>query len=313
MPIRLPEALPAIKILEQENIFVMAEQRALQQDIRPLEILILNIMPKKSETETQLLRLLSNTPLQLNVEFLCMASHEGKNTAPEYLERFYKNFADIRHKRYDGLIITGAPVEQLPFEAVDYWPEMVEVMEWSRSHVFSTVHICWGAQAGLYHHYGVPKLLLAHKLAGIYEHVVRQPANVLFRGFDDTFFAPHSRYTDVDVQVIAQQPGLQLLADSAEAGLFMVATADNRQIFITGHFEYDRNTLQEEYERDVAKGLRPALPEHYFPQDDPTKLPALKWHGAASLLFSNWLNYTVYQETVYDLAQLPKLEICRNE
>lgn len=304
MPIRVTRGLPAIKILEKEEIFVMDEDRAMRQDIRPLEILILNLMPKKSETETQLLRLLSNTPLQMNVNFLHMESHETKNTSLEYLERFYCRFDEIKERFFDGLIITGAPVEQLAFEEVDYWPELSKVFEWSRNHVFSTFHICWGAQAGLYYHYGIEKYPLLQKCSGIFLHDVEHANRQILRGFDDQFFAPHSRYTEVRRADIDKEPSLEVLAESQEAGLFLVGDTVQRNFFAMGHLEYDRETLKEEFLRDEAKGIAPALPVHYFPEDDPSKRPMLSWHMAASLLFTNWLNYTVYQDTPYDLTEL---------
>lgn len=307
MPIRVPQELPAIKILEEESIFVMDENRALHQDIRPLEILILNIMPKKSETETQILRLLSNTPIQLNVEFLQMSSHEAKNTSLEYLERFYKTFDEVKGKYYDGLIITGAPVERLAFDKVDYWPELVEVLEWSKTHVFSTIHICWGAQAGLFYHYGIQKYERTSKLTGVFEHSVLEPTHALFRGFNDTFDAPHSRYTEVRKEDVLAHDNLKVLSESPEADLLLVSHQNNRQFFIMGHCEYDRLTLAEEYQRDLEKGINPAIPQNYFPNDDPNQLPKLTWHSSASLLFANWLNYAVYQDTPYDLRDLEKL------
>lgn len=304
MPIRIANDLPAKKVLESENIFVMDEERAYHQDIRPLEVLILNLMPKKSETETQLLRLLSNSPLQLNVGFLKMSSHESQNTSAEYLERFYFKFSDVKDKRYDALIITGAPIETLPFEEVDYWKEITEVFEWSKQHVFSTIHICWGAQAGLYYHYGVEKFDLPQKLTGIYSHEVLQPNHVLFRGFDDIFFAPHSRNTTCYREDILSHSTLDILAESSDAGVLVVGNQNNRQIFIMGHCEYDRLSLRDEYFRDLDKGLRPSIPVNYFPEDNPEAFPKMTWHGAASLLYSNWLNYFVYQDTPYDLNEL---------
>ncbi len=307
MPLRVQKDLPAIEILRKEQIFTMDEDRAHKQDIRPLELLILNIMPKKSETETQLLRLLSNTPLQLNVELLQMSSHDAKNTSEAYLEKFYKTFEEIEKKRYDGLIITGAPVERLEFEEVDYWQEIIKVMEWSRTHVFSTLHICWGAQAGLYYHYGIDKHLMEAKLSGIYAHTVNEPFNKLFKGFDDIFYAPHSRYTEVRKEDIEAKDNLRILADSEDAGVLLVSNENNRQFFIMGHCEYDRFTLAEEYQRDLSRGLDVGLPENYFPEDDPSRTPVMNWHGAASLLFANWLNYVVYQDTPYDLTKLEKI------
>ncbi|ALS00649.1 homoserine O-succinyltransferase [Enterococcus silesiacus] len=306
MPIRVPKELPAIKVLEKEKIFVMDEDRAMHQDIRPLEILILNLMPKKDETEVQLLRLLSNTPLQINVEFLHMSTHEAKNTSSDHLKRFYHQFNELKEKFYDGLIITGAPIEHLPFEKVDYWEELQNIFKWSRTHVFSTFHICWGAQAGLYYHYKIDKHLLNQKLTGIYNHDVLKPTWSILKGFDDVFFAPHSRYTGVDRKDINETEELEILAESKEAGLFLVGNKNNRAFYAMGHLEYDRETLQREFERDQSKGIQPNLPQHYFPDDNLDKIPQLRWHMAASLLFSNWLNYAVYQNTPYDLSDLLK-------
>lgn len=304
MPIRVPKELPAIKVLEKEKIFVMDEDRAMHQDIRPLEILILNLMPKKDETEVQLLRLLSNTPLQINVEFLHMSSHEAKNTSSEHLKRFYYQFEDVKEKFYDGLIITGAPIEQIPFEEVDYWKELQKIFKWSTSHVFSTFHICWGAQAGLYHHYKINKHLLDQKLAGIYTHNVLKPTWSILKGFDDVFLAPHSRYTEVKKSDIDKTNELEILAESKEAGIFLVGNKNNRAFYAMGHLEYDRETLQQEFERDKLKGILTELPTNYFPNDNIDSMPQLRWHMAASLLFSNWLNYAVYQNTPYDLSTL---------
>ncbi|MEI5992543.1 homoserine O-acetyltransferase MetA [Candidatus Enterococcus mansonii] len=304
MPIRVPKELPAIKVLEKEKIFVMDEERAMHQDIRPLEILILNLMPKKIETEVQLLRLLSNTPLQINVDFLHMSSHEAKNTSSDYLDRFYHRFKEVKHKFYDGLIITGAPIEQLPFEQVDYWEELQEIFHWSTSHVFSTFHICWGAQAGLFFHHNIDKYLLNQKLSGIYSHDVLSPTWSILKGFDDVFFAPHSRYTTIKRSDIDKIDELEVLAESAEAGLFLVGNKNNRAFYAMGHLEYDRETLQQEFERDQLKGVNPKLPKNYFPNNNSKQLPPLRWHMAASLLFSNWLNYAVYQNTPYDLSDL---------
>lgn len=304
MPINVPEGLPAIETLEKENIFVMSNERALHQDIRPLRILILNLMPTKADTETHLLRLLSNTPLQLNVEFLRMASHHDKHTPTEYLLRFYQSFQDIKEKRYDGLIITGAPVERLKFEQVDYWPELCQVLEWSKKNVYSSLHICWGAQAGLYYHYKIPKYELGEKLSGIYRHRILYPAHPILRGFDDYFLAPHSRYTEVKKSDIDRVSQLEVLAVSKEAGVYLVGSRNGRQFFVTGHSEYDRNTLKKEYLRDEKKGIPVNIPENYFPNDNPEKTPVMTWHSQASLLFSNWLNYYVYQSTPYDLSDL---------
>lgn len=306
MPITVPEGLPAMKTLERENIFIMGRERAVHQDIRPLRLLILNLMPTKTDTETQLLRLLSNSPLQLDVEFLWMTSHVAKHTPMEYLLKYYKSFQEVENNRYDGLIITGAPVEQLKFEQVDYWPELCRVMDWSKRSVYSTLHICWGAQAALYHHYGVPKYRLPEKLSGIYEHRILYPAHPLVRGFDDYFWAPHSRYTEVKKTDIDKIPDLEILAVSRRAGVYLAANRNGRQVFVTGHCEYDRNTLAREYSRDIKKKLPVSVPENYFRDDDPEKLPILKWRSHASLLFSNWLNYFVYQQTPYDLSRLDR-------
>ena len=304
MPITVPEGLPAVETLERENIFVMDRGRALCQDIRPLKILILNLMPTKTATETQLLRLLSNTPLQLEVEFLRMTSHEDKHTPLSYLLKFYKSFDEVEKNRYDGMIITGAPVERMDFREVDYWPELCRVMDWSRGRVYSTLHICWGAQAGLYHHFGVPKYELPEKLSGIFEHRILRPEHPLLRGFDDRFPAPHSRYTEVHAEDLSRVPELEILAVSDEAGVYLAANRNGRQFFITGHCEYDRDTLAAEYFRDLKKEIPISMPKHYFPDGDPSKTPVMRWRGPASLLFSNWLNYFVYQRTPYDLTEL---------
>lgn len=304
MPIRVPDGLPAIKELEHENIFAMTENRATHQDIRPLRIVILNLMPKKSETETQLLRLLSNTPLQVDVDLLQAATHVSKNTSSEHLMKFYKTFDEIKGYRYDGMIITGAPVEQIPFEQVDYWPELCRVMEWSSHSVYSTLHICWGAQAGLYYHYGVPKHELPEKMSGIFEHRNLCPAHPLMRGFDERFFAPHSRYTGVVDSSIRGVAGLDVLSDSPQAGIYIVASEDGRRFFVTGHPEYDRDTLANEYFRDIDKGLHIEVPRNYFPGDNPKNEPKITWRSHANLLYSNWLNYFVYQNTPFDLSFL---------
>jgi homoserine O-succinyltransferase len=303
MPVKIPDTLPATGILESENIFVMGEQRALRQDIRPLRIAILNLMPTKISTETQLLRLLGNSPLQVEIELLHMDSHESRNTPPEHLLEHYSTFSAIRHQYFDGLIITGAPVETLPFEQVDYWDELKEVMDWARTNATSTFYICWGAQAGLYHYYGIPKRPLAAKLSGVYEHHLDLRNERLARGFDDVFWAPHSRYTEVRREDILATPGLALLAESPEAGVYIVISEDRRHIFVTGHSEYDPGTLAEEYARDLARDLAIAVPKNYFPDDDPSRGPLVRWRGHANLLYSNWLNYYVYQETPYDLSQ----------
>lgn len=304
MPIRVPEGLPAIATLERENIFVMGENRACHQDIRPLKIAILNLMPTKKETETQLLRLLGNTPLQVDVELLQTSTHVAKNTSAEYLLKFYRTFDEVKDERFDGLIITGAPVEKLPFDQVDYWPELCRIMEWSCTHVYSTLHICWGAQAGLYYHYGIPKYPLPQKLSGIFRHRRLVAGHPFTRGFDDVFQAPHSRYTEVKRADIERRPELEILSESDEAGVYIAASRDGRQFFVTGHSEYDRDTLAREYFRDRAAGLIPQMPRHYFPDDDPGREPEMKWRGHAHLLFSNWLNYFVYQQTPYDLMHL---------
>ncbi|MBC8546634.1 homoserine O-succinyltransferase [Clostridiaceae bacterium NSJ-31] len=304
MPINIPDTLPASRILEQENIFVMNEDRAAHQDIRPLRIAILNLMPKKIETETQLLRLLSNTPLQVDVELLLTATHASRNTPAEHLLKFYKTFADVKDDRFDGLIITGAPVEQMDFEEVDYWPELCSIMEWSKTHVYSTFHICWGAQAGLYYHYGIPKIPLPEKMFGIFSHYNLSPSHKLMRGFDEVFVAPHSRHTGIRQEDILADAQLELLSYSDQAGPYLIASRDNRQIFVTGHSEYDRDTLAGEYRRDVDKGLSIQLPRNYFPQDDPARAVPHLWRSHAHLLYSNWLNYFVYQDTPFDLSEL---------
>lgn len=304
MPIRIPDSLPATSVLESENIFVMTERRALHQDIRPLNLLILNLMPTKIVTETQLLRKLSNTPLQIHVQLLKTSSHISQNTDIHHLDSFYTTFDQIRNNHYDGMIITGAPVENLDFEEVDYWDELCQIMEWTRTHVHSTFHICWGAQAGLYFHHHIPKHTLPHKLFGIYSHQIIRKQSPLFRGFDDHFYAPHSRYTEVSLKNIQAIPELELLAVSDEAGVFGVKSADNRRFYIFAHPEYDDDTLAQEYFRDVERGLDIAVPAHYFPQDDPTQSPVVNWRSAGQLLYTNWLNYYVYQTTPYDLREI---------
>ena len=308
MPIKIPDSLPARQILESENIFVMTEYRAMHQDIRPLNLLILNLMPTKVVTETQLLRKFSNTPLQIHVELLQMVSHEAQNVDRGHLESFYTTFDQIRDNYYDGLVITGAPVENLDFQDVDYWPELCSIMEWSKSHVHSTLHICWGAQAALYYHYGISKYSLPEKVFGVFQHVVLKKSSPLFRGFDDRFYAPHSRHTEVLEEDIRQVPELEVLAVSDEAGVFAVKTEDSRQFFFLGHLEYDRDTLKLEYERDVAKGLDIKVPLHYFPDDDPLRTPVVRWRSAGQLIYTNWLNYYVYQTTPYDLNELDPKE-----
>lgn len=304
MPIRIPDSLPAREVLEAENIFTMTEFRAFHQDIRPLKVLILNLMPTKIVTETQLLRKLSNTPLQIQVELLHTASYTGHYTDSSHLDTFYTTFDRIRDNKYDGMIITGAPVENLEFDQVDYWEELCQIMEWSKTHVHSTLHICWGAQAGLFYHYGIPKRSLDKKLFGVFPHRMLRPNAPLFRGFDDVFYVPHSRYTEVWAEDIQKIPQLELLAVSDKAGVFAVKTQDSRQLFLTGHPEYDADTLALEYRRDVDKGLDIAVPERYFPGDDPSKAPVVTWRSAAQLLYTNWLNYYVYQTTPYDLRCL---------
>lgn len=304
MPVVIPEGLPAKEILTNENIFVMNELRAATQDIRPLQIAILNLMPTKIVTETQILRLLSNTPLQIEVDLLCTATYQGKNTPQEHLLSFYKSFDDIKGKRYDGMIITGAPIEHLDFEEVDYWAELVEIMEYTKKNVFSTFHICWAAQAALYYHYGIPKYPLSEKMFGVFEHKVKNRQCAMVRGFDDEFYVPHSRYTTIRKADVEKVGKLKILAESDVAGVYLLATKNGRQVFVTGHSEYDPLTLKAEYQRDLDKGLTIAVPKNYFPGDDPTQEPIVRWRGHASLLFSNWLNYYVYQETPYDLRDL---------
>lgn len=304
VPIRIDDALPAKQNLEIENIFVMSKKRADTQDIRPLKLIILNLMPTKLETETQLLRLLSNSPLQIDVDFLQVKTHKAKNVSRIHLEKFYNTFDEIKDNRYDGMIITGAPVEQLEFEEVDYWDELCNIMEWSKKNVYSTFHICWGAQAGLYYHYGVKKYLLKKKMFGIFPHISLDETHPLMRGFDDKFYVPHSRHTEVRRQDIAQVKDLQILSYSEISGVHIVADMACRKFFVTGHSEYDRHTLAREYFRDKEKGLDIDVPYNYFPNDDENLVPIMSWKSSASLLFSNWLNYFVYQKTPYDLSQL---------
>jgi homoserine O-succinyltransferase len=301
MPIKIPDNLPATETLTNENIFVMPEDRAFHQDIRPLRIAILNLMPTKITTETQLLRLLGNSPLQVDITLLFPESHQSKNTAPEHLEAFYKTFREVKDQKFDGMVITGAPVEQLDFEEVTYWEELGQIMEWTKHHVFSTLHICWAAQAGLFYHYGVPKYPLASKMFGVFSHRVTKQYVKLLRGFDDCFLAPHSRHTEVRREDILKVHELEILAESEQAGTYIVASKDGRRIFVTGHAEYDPLTLKWEYDRDVAKGMTVSIPENYYPNDDPSQPPIVRWRGHANLLFTNWLNYYVYQETPYDL------------
>jgi len=305
MPVRIPNDLPARKTLAEENIFVMTKDRAIHQDIRPLRIAVLNLMPTKIVTETQLLRLLGNTPLQVDITFIRMDTHESKHTPAEHLDAFYESLDQVLHERFDGLVMTGAPVENLRFEEVDYWHELVRLMDWSRTNVWSTLHICWGAQAALYRHYGVPKHPLPAKVFGLFRHRVLVPNEPLLRGFDEVFLAPHSRHTEVRLRDVATVKGLKLLAVSDEAGLYMAASDDGRMVFVTGHPEYDRLTLKAEYDRDVEKGLPISVPANYFPGDDPSREPIVSWRSHAHLLYANWLNYHVYQATPYDLDQLP--------
>lgn len=304
MPIIIPQDLPAAETLVHENIFVMNECRALHQDIRPLRIAILNLMPTKIATETQLLRLLGNIPIQVEVELLCTETYQPKNTPREHLLKFYKNFRQVKDQKFDGMIITGAPVEQLEFEDVEYWEELQEIMDFTIHNVFSTFHICWGAQAGLYHHYGIPKYPLPEKMFGVFPHTVNDKRNKLVRGFDDVFYVPHSRYTEVRRKDIEKVKELEILSESEVAGVYLVASKDGRHIFATGHSEYDPLTLKAEYDRDIAAGLNIKVPQNYYPDDDPAKEPIVKWRGHANLLFSNWLNYYVYQETPFDLNEL---------
>ena len=304
MPIKIPNDLPAVQTLAQENIFVMTETRAITQDIRPLRILLLNLMPKKIETETQLTRMLSNTPLQLELTLIRVRSHIAQNTSAGHLLAFYKTFDEVEDENFDGMIITGAPVELLPFEQVDYWDELCRIMEWSKTHVHSTFHICWGAQAGLYYHYGIVKRLLPEKLFGVFAHHADYKNSMLLRGFDDRFCVPHSRHTSVDRADIEAEPELRIIASSDEAGVYIVSSKGGRQIFIMGHSEYDPLTLDAEYRRDLSAGEAIALPKHYYPGDDPENPPVVTWRSHGSLLYSNWLNYFVYQTTPYDLHQL---------
>ncbi len=304
MPIRIPDALPATEILEGENIFVMTEFRALHQDIRPLRVLILNLMPTKIATETQLMRKLSNTPLQIQVDLLRTKSHEATHVSAGHLETFYRTFEDIENEHYDGLIITGAPVELMEFEEVDYWEELCRIMDWSSTHVHSTLHICWGAQAGLYYHYGIQKYRLPKKASGVFEHRLLKPKSPLVRGFDDRFYAVHSRNTDVRIEDVEVVDDLEIVAVSDEVGLYIVKSVDSRRFFVFGHPEYDTDTLKLEYERDVKRGINPEIPTNYFPDDDPTRAPLNIWRSQAQLFYTNWLNYYVYQTTPYDLEKV---------
>ncbi|MGE5606423.1 MAG: homoserine O-acetyltransferase MetA [Bacteroidota bacterium] len=304
MPIMVPDNLPATEILNNENIFVMTQFRAFHQDIRPLRIVILNLMPTKITTETQLLRLLGNTALQVEIVLLHPQTHQSKNTSEAHLNTFYKTFNEISGENFDGMVITGAPVEQLEFQNVDYWDELTTIMDWASHHIFSTLHICWAAQAGLNYHYQVPKYPLPEKMFGVFEHTVNQKYCKLLRGFDDRFLAPHSRHTEIRREDILKVPELELLAESREAGVYLAASKDGRRVFVTGHSEYDPLTLKAEYDRDVAKGLSVPIPKNYYPNDDPSQTPVVKWRSHANLLFANWLNYYVYQETPYDLNEL---------
>ncbi len=304
MPIQIPNDLPAVETLQQENIFVMPENRASTQDIRPLEIVLLNLMPTKIATETQFTRLLGNTPLQVRLELMHTTTHQSKNTAQEHLLNFYKSFDELKHRKFDGMVITGAPVEHMPFEQVDYWPELCEIMEWSKTNVHSTFHICWGAQAGLYYHYGIQKHQMEEKLFGVFPHEADYKRSILLRGFDDVFWVPHSRHTTVLREDIEKVPGLKILSSSKQCGVHAVASKGGRQIFVTGHSEYDPDTLEREYLRDKNLGLPIHVPENYYPNDDDTQAPIVRWRGHANLLFSNWLNYFVYQTTPYDIMEI---------
>ena len=308
MPIKIQDDLPAKSVLEDEHIFVMTETRALSQDIRPLKIVILNLMPTKIETETQILRRLSNTPLQIEITLLQTATHESKNVSEEHMIAFYQEFDQIKDENYDGMIITGAPVETMDFEQVDYWNELCEIMDFSETNVYSTLHVCWGAQAGLYYHYGIRKELLPAKMFGVFEHRVIRPSNPLVRGFDEVFYAPHSRHTAMSREDIDHCSALRILAESDEAGPFLMSTENGRQIFVIGHPEYDKYTLDAEYKRDVAKGLPIAVPKNYYPNDDPSQPPLFRWRAHAHLLYENWLNYYVYQNTPYDLGEIQRVK-----
>ena len=304
MPIRIPNDLPAVKTLNDENIFVMTETRAITQDIRPLKILLLNLMPKKIETETQLSRLLGNSPLQVELELIHTKSHLSKNTPQEHMLAFYKTFDDVKHLTFDGMIITGAPVELMPFEDVEYWQELCEIMEWTKTHVHSTFHICWGAQAGLYYHFGIDKKVLPSKMFGVFPHKADYKNSILFRGFDDVFMVPHSRHTTIDEEKVKKCKKLKILASSEEAGIYALATKNGKQIFITGHSEYDAETLANEYFRDLSQGKPIDIPKNYFPENNPENKPVVSWRSHANLLYSNWLNYFVYQTTPYDIEKI---------
>lgn len=306
MPVKIPSSLPARATLEGENVFVMGEERAAHQDIRPLRVAILNLMPTKVATETQILRLLGNSALQVDVTLLRTATHDARNVGADHLLKHYTTFEDLRGEKFDGLIITGAPVEQMEFEAVDYWPELTRIMDWAETDVVSTFNICWGAQAALYHRHGVPKYPLPRKIFGVFEHRVLAPTERLLRGFDDAFLAPHSRHTEIRRADLEKVPELRILAESEESGVYIVGSRDGRHVYITGHSEYDPLTLKSEYDRDVGKGLPIAVPKNYYPQDDPSRAPQVRWRGHASLLYANWLNYYVYQVTPFDLKELPR-------
>ncbi len=301
MPVKVPSTLPAVEALKNENIFVIDEKRASNQDIRPLKIAILNLMPLKIMAETDLLRLLSNTPLQIELDLIDTASHECKNTPREHIEEFYKTFDDVKNQNYDGLIITGAPVEKLEFGEVEYWDELTHIFDWAKSHVTSTLYICWAAFAGLYYHYGVPKHMIEKKISGVFKHRVLDKNNPIFRGFDDEFYVPHSRFTELHKQDIDKVPQLSIIAESDESGIYMVMARGGREFYITGHSEYSPNTLDYEYHRDLGKGKNPSVPVNYYPDNDPSKSPIVRWKAHANLLYSNWLNYFVYQETPYDI------------
>lgn len=308
MPVTLPDNLPAIELLKKENIFVMTQLRAGMQDIRPLKVLILNLMPIKIDAETDLVRLLSNTPLQIEVDFLKLSTHQSKNTSLEHMEAFYKEFSEVKKYNYDGMIVTGAPVEQMNYEDVDYWPEVSELFSWARKHVTSTFYICWGAQAALYHFYGVPKHMLQDKMFGVFRHTINNRNFPLFRGFDDEFFAPHSRHTEIRREDIEKHAELEIISESEEAGVYIVVGRGGREFYITGHSEYSLYTLHAEYTRDIERGLPITVPKHYYKHDDPTQKPISRWTGHGNLLFNNWMNYYLYQETPYDFSEIEKLE-----
>lgn len=304
MPVKVPASLPAVEALREENIFVIDEQRASSQDIRPLRIAILNLMPLKIMTETDLLRLISNTPLQVELDLIDTDSHVSKNTPREHIEAFYKTFEEVKHNNYDGLIITGAPVEKVDFETVDYWEELTRIFDWAKTHVTSTLYICWAALAGLYHHYGIPKYVLDHKISGVFKHRIDDELNPIFRGFDDVFYVPHSRFSEVRREDIEKAPDLKIIAESDESGIYMVMARGGREFFITGHSEYSPGTLDFEYRRDLEKGMNPAIPVNYYLDDNPDNQPIVRWRSHANLLFSNWLNYFVYQATPYDIRDI---------